>query len=93
MNIYVSNLSYNISEADLKQAFETYGTVSSARVVMDKYTHRSRGFGFVEMDSKAEAVKAISELNGSTMDSRAINVNEAKPKEEKARSPFSSNRW
>ena len=94
MNIYVSNLSFNITDADLKQAFETYGSVTSAKVVMDKYTQRSRGFGFVEMYSNEEANKAIHELNGSTFDSRTINVNEAKPREERgSRSSFSSNRW
>lgn len=93
MNIYVSNLSFNLSDADLKEAFEAYGTVSTAKVVMDKYTQRSRGFGFVEMDNKTEADQAISELNGTTLDQRAINVAEAKPRTEKSSNSFSGNRW
>jgi RNA recognition motif-containing protein len=93
MNIYVSNLSFNITDADLRQTFETYGAVTSAKIVMDKMTQRSRGFGFVEMFSTEEANSAINQLNGSTLDSRTINVNEAKPREERSPRTFSSNRW
>jgi RNA recognition motif-containing protein len=94
MNIYVSNLSFNLTDADLKEAFEAYGAVSSAKVVMDKYTQRSRGFGFVEMDNQAEAQQAITELNGASMDNRTIAVAEAKPREERsARPAYSGNRW
>ena len=93
MNIYVSNLSFNINDADLRQTFETYGAVTSAKVVMDKMTQRSRGFGFVEMFSTEEANRAINELNGSTLDSRTLNVNEAKAREERSPRSFSSNRW
>jgi RNA recognition motif-containing protein len=94
MNIYVSNLSFNITDADLKEAFEAYGAVSSAKVVMDKYTQRSRGFGFVEMDNQSEASQAISELNGASIDNRTISVAEAKPREERSAKPaYSGNRW
>jgi RNA recognition motif-containing protein len=94
MNIYVSNLSFSIGDADLKGFFEVYGNVSSAKVVMDKYTQRSRGFGFVEMDNKEEAEKAIAELNGATVENREMAVAEARPKEERSSKPsFSGNRW
>jgi RNA recognition motif-containing protein len=94
MNIYVSNLSFNITDADLKGFFDDYGTVSSAKVVMDKYTQRSRGFGFVEMDNNEEAQKAIAELNGATIENREVSVAEARPREERSSKPaFSGNRW
>lgn len=82
MNIYVGNLSYNTTEGDLRTQFETYGQVSSARVVIDKMTNRSKGFGFVEMGSQSEGQAAISGLNGKDLDGRALNVNEARPKTE-----------
>ena len=82
MNIYVGNLSYNTTEDDLRTQFETYGQVSSARVVIDKMTNRSKGFGFVEMGSQSEGQAAISGLNGKDLDGRALNVNEARPKTE-----------
>lgn len=65
MNIYVSNLGFNVQDAELKQLFNAYGEVSSAKVIMDKFTNQSRGFGFVEMPDDAAAQKAITELNGS----------------------------
>ncbi|MBL7137674.1 MAG: RNA-binding protein [Bacteroidales bacterium] len=80
MNIYVGNLSYKVDEADLKQLFEEYGEVSSVNLISDKYTGQSKGFGFVVMDNKEEALKAIQELNGREIDSREIKVNEARPK-------------
>ena len=83
MNIYVSNLSFNIQDEDLRGFFEEYGEVSSAKVIMDKLTQRSRGFGFVEMADDAAATKAIAELNGSSADGRTLRVTEARPKEEK----------
>jgi len=82
MNIYVGNLSYNTGDSDLRQAFEAYGQVDSARVVMDKMTNRSKGFGFVEMGNQSEAQAAISGLNGKDLDGRTLNVNEARPKTE-----------
>lgn len=83
MNIYVGNLSYDVSEADLRSAFEEFGQVLSASVIKDKYTGESKGFGFVEMPSLDEAKAAISALNGKELKGRAINVNEARPRTEK----------
>ena len=76
-NIFISNLSFKLNNEDLLEAFEAYGEVSSAKVVMDKYTGRSRGFGFVEMPDDEEAEKAITELNGKSLDGKAISVAEA----------------
>ncbi|WP_153799587.1 RNA recognition motif domain-containing protein [Foetidibacter luteolus] len=83
MNIYVSNLSFNVEDDDLRGFFEEYGDVSSAKVILDKFTQRSRGFGFVEMPNDAAAEKAIKELNGAHVEGRAISVTVAKPREEK----------
>jgi RNA recognition motif-containing protein len=80
MNIYVANLNFDMQEGDLKNFFTPYGEVSSAKIIMDKVTERSRGFGFVEMADDEAAKKAIAELNGSMVDGRPIKVNEAKPK-------------
>jgi RNA recognition motif-containing protein len=80
MNIYVANLSFDLQDADLKNYFTPYGEVTSAKIIMDKITERSRGFGFVEMSDDAAAMKAITELNGSMVDGRSIKVNEAKAK-------------
>ncbi|HNP22628.1 MAG TPA: RNA-binding protein [Panacibacter sp.] len=101
MNIYVSNLSFAVQDEDLRSFFAEYGEVSSAKVIMDKFTNRSRGFGFVEMSDNAAAQKAIKELDGATVDGRAIRVNEARPKEDRGgdrngggRKPsYSNNRW
>lgn len=84
MNIYVSNLSYSVQDEDLREFFAEYGEVTSAKVITDKFTQKSRGFGFVEMSDDTAAQKAITELNGATVDGRAIRVNVAKPKEEGA---------
>ena len=81
--LYVGNLSYNIRDEDLQQAFAQYGNVSSAKVMMDRDTGRSKGFGFVEMSSDAEAQSAINGMNGQALDGRAIVVNEARPREER----------
>ena len=81
--LYVGNLSYNIRDEDLQQAFAQYGSVSSAKVMMDRDTGRSKGFGFVEMSSDAEAQSAINGMNGQALDGRAIVVNEARPREER----------
>jgi RNA recognition motif-containing protein len=83
MNIYVSNLSFNVQDEDLKGFFEEYGEVSSAKVITDKFTGRSRGFGFVEMSDDSAAQKAIQELDGATVEGRAIKVSEAKPREQR----------
>jgi RNA recognition motif-containing protein len=91
MNIYVSNLGFSIQDADLKGLFEAFGTVSSSKVIMDKQTNQSRGFGFVEMPDDAAAQKAVKELNGTMADGRSIKVSEAKPRED--RNSSSSKRW
>src|SRR5689334_1932712 len=84
MNIYVSNLSFNVEDDDLRGFFEEYGEVTSAKVVTDKMTQRSRGFGFVEMSDDAAAEKAISELDGASVQGRNIRVTVAKPREERS---------
>lgn len=84
MNIYVSNLSFNIQDEDLREFFAPYGEVTSSKIINDRETGRSRGFGFVEMSDDAASKKAISELDGSEMDGRNIKVMEAKPKEKKS---------
>jgi len=85
MNIYVGNLSYDLSEEDLRRAFEAFGQVSSATIVKDKYSGRSKGFGFVEMPSAEEARSAIDQLNGKELKGRTLNVNEARPRPEGGR--------
>jgi len=82
MNIYVGNLSYEVTEEDLKEAFEVFGEVETSRVIKDKYTGRSKGFGFVEMSDSAGAQSAIDGLNGKELKGRQINVNEARPRTE-----------
>lgn len=82
MNIYVGNLSYQTTDDSLREAFEAFGEVSSARVVTDRETGRSRGFGFVEMPSSDEGHAGIAALNGQDLDGRSITVNEARPKED-----------
>ena len=83
MNIYVSNLSFNVQDEDLKEFFTEYGEVTSAKVITDKFTGKSRGFGFVEMSDDEAAKKAIAELDQATVEGRSIRVMEAKPKEDK----------
>ncbi len=85
MNIYVGNLSYDVSEGDLHQAFAAFGQVSSATIIKDKYSGQSKGFGFVEMPSAEEARSAISQMNGKELKGRALNVNEARPRPEGGR--------
>jgi len=80
MNIYVGNLDFKVNEKDLTRVFEEYGEVSSVKIITDKFSGRSKGFGFVTMEDQAEAKKAINELNGTTIKDREIVVNEAKPK-------------
>ena len=77
MNIYVGSLHFKMSEAELKEAFEEYGEVTSAKIIIDKYSGKSKGFGFVEMTNEAEAKKAIEELNGAEISGRNIIVNES----------------
>ena len=83
MNIYISGLSYGTSDADLTTLFSEYGEVSSAKVILDRETGRSRGFAFVEMTNDAEGQKAIDELNGAEYDQKVISVNVARPREER----------
>jgi RNA recognition motif-containing protein len=82
MNIYVGNLDFKVDENELKGIFEKYGSVDEAKIIIDKYSGRSKGFGFVTMNDPAEAKKAISELNGATLKNREMVVNEAREKRE-----------
>jgi RNA recognition motif-containing protein len=82
MNIYISGLSYSINDADLNELFTEYGEVSSARVINDRETGRSRGFGFVEMPNETDGQKAIDELNGAEYDNKVISVSVARPRTE-----------
>lgn len=82
MNIYVGNLSWNLKDQDLSNLFTPFGEVASAKIVMDKFTQRSKGFGFVEMPNDEQAQAAISQLNGTEVDGRSLVVNESRPKTE-----------
>jgi RNA recognition motif-containing protein len=82
MNIYVGNLSWNLKDQDLANLFTPFGEVASAKIVMDKFTQRSKGFGFVEMANDEQAQAAIAQLNGSEVDGRNLVVNESRPKAE-----------
>ncbi len=88
MNIYVGNLPYSIGEDDLQGIFGEYGEIESVKIITDKYSGRSKGFGFVVMENDEEAKAAIENLNGKTVDSREITVNEARPRKDN----FSNNR-
>lgn len=81
--LFVGSLSWNVNDDQLREAFEAFGTVSSAQVIVDRETNRSKGFGFVEMDNDDEAKKAIEEMNGKELDGRAIAVSEARPREDR----------
>lgn len=81
MNIYVGNLSYGMTEDELRDAFSAYGDVSSVKILMDRETGRSRGFAFVEMPNKSEGESAIAQLNGKDLGGRTLRVNEARPRE------------
>ncbi len=85
MNIYAGNLSYSVTDEDLREAFAAFGEVSSANVISDRETGRSKGFGFVEMPVDDEAKLAIESLNGKDLKGRNVNVNEARPKAERPR--------
>src|SRR4051812_27203677 len=86
--LFVGSLSYNTTDASLEEFFASVGSVVSAKVIFDRETNRSKGFGFVEMSSEEEAKAAISELNGKELDGRAIAVNEARPQENRERRPY-----
>ena len=86
-NIYVGNVSWQLTEEDLSAKFAEFGAVDSAKIITDRETGRSKGFGFVEMPNQAEAEKAIEELNGKELDGRAMKVNESKPREDRPRRP------
>lgn len=91
-NLFIGSLAYATTDDSLKAFFETIGEVSSARVVMDRDTNRSKGFGFVEFADEANNQKAVDELNGKELDGRSINVNLARPKEDRPRRDFSNDR-
>jgi RNA recognition motif-containing protein len=88
MNIYVGNLSYDAGENDIRKVFEEYGSVESVKIIIDRMTDRSKGFGFVEMTNDDEAKKAIEELNGKDHLDRALKVNEARPREDRKNSSW-----
>ena len=85
MNIYVGNVSYDLTEKGLEELFAEFGSVSAARIITDRQSGRSKGFGFVEMDNKAEGEEAIKKLDGKEMNGRPLKVNEARPREERPR--------
>jgi RNA recognition motif-containing protein len=86
MNIYVGNLSFTTTEADLKEAFQAFGEVQTASIIKDKFSGESRGFGFIEMPNKAEAEKAMAMMNGKDLKGRTLKVNEAKARTDRPRS-------
>ena len=88
MNIFVSNLSFNVQDEDLREFFTSYGEVTSAKIINDRETGRSRGFGFVEMSDDEASKKSIAELDGASVDGRTIKVSEAKPKENRPAKNF-----
>lgn len=88
MNIYVGNLSYRMADKDLEEVFAKYGDVKSAKVIMDRETGRSKGFGFVEMFNRDSGNEAIEALNGNECEGRVLRVNEARPREERPRRQF-----
>ena len=86
--LFVGNLSFNTTEGDILDLFKQAGNVTTFNLIVDKFTNKSRGFGFVEMSSQEEATKAIADINGKELDGRALTVNEAKPREERPRGDF-----
>jgi RNA recognition motif-containing protein len=88
MNIFIAGLSFKVNDTDLANLFEEYGQITSAKVITDRQTGRSKGYGFVEIDDNEAAEKAIAELNGAEYDGRTISVSEARPKEERPRRDF-----
>ena len=93
MNIYVANLGFNVNDEGLLGLFKDFGNVSSAKVIVDKFSNQSRGFGFVEMSDENSAQKAVKELNGIMVDGRPIKVSEARPKENRGNKDFTSSRY
>lgn len=85
MNIYVGNLSFTTTETDLKEAFQAFGTVQTTSIIKDKFSGESRGFGFVEMPNRDEAVKAMAGMNGKDLKGRSLKVNEARPRTDRSR--------
>lgn len=90
--LYIGNLSYNVDDAQLEEAFAAAGKVESAKVIVDKMTGRSRGFGFVEMATEEDAQKAIDTMNGKDLDGRELKVNEARPMTDRPRGDFNDQR-
>ncbi|QHS59399.1 RNA recognition motif domain-containing protein [Chitinophaga agri] len=93
MDIYVSNLSPYVANEDLINQFSKFGVVNSANVIFDKFTNRSRGFGFVNMPNDAEAQKAIQEMDGSSVEGKTIAVSKARPREERPARSYNNNQW
>jgi RNA recognition motif-containing protein len=93
IKIYVGNLSFDSSEEDLKGLFATYGDVESAKVIVDQFTNRSRGFGFIEMSNREEGLKAIQALDSKDLGGRTLKVNEAKPKSDNRNRGGRDSRW
>ena len=92
MNIFIGSLPFSLEEADLRESFEAYGAVESVKIITDKFTGRSKGFGFVEMPNDEEGQQAINGLNGATVGGRAIVVNKSEPRPEGERRSFNNNR-
>jgi RNA recognition motif-containing protein len=93
INIYVGNLSFDTAEPELRELFEAYGVVDSVRVISDQFTGRSRGFGFIEMATREEGMKAIQELDSKDLGGRSLKVNEAKPKRQTGGGRGRDSRW
>ena len=93
INIYVGNLAFDSNEADLKGLFATYGEVESAKVIVDQFTNKSRGFGFIEMTNREEGLKAIQALDSTDLGGRPLKVNEAKPKSQNRNRGGRDSRW
>ena len=93
IKIYVGNLSFDSKEADLQGLFATYGEVESAKIIVDQFTNRSRGFGFIEMQNREEGLKAIQALDSKDLDGRQLKVNEAKPKSDNRERRDRNSRW
>lgn len=93
IKIYVGNLSFESNETDLKGLFATYGEVESAKIIVDQFTNRSRGFGFIEMASRDEGLRAIQELDSKDLDGRQLKVNEARPKSDSRDRGSRASRW
>ena len=93
INIYVGNLSFETADPELRELFEAYGAVDSVRIISDQFTGRSRGFGFIEMATREEGMKAIQELDSKDLGGRSLKVNEAKPKRQTGGGRGRDSRW